>query len=578
RPVFFPANQGREPLFIYLVALSVSWLGRSPLAIRLVAALLGILTIPATYGMVREWLGQREAQLAAVSTAITFWHLNLSRVGFRAVCLPLFTALCLWCFLHGQRQKQGLVSALGGLLLGLAFYTYLAARFLPIVFFVWVAYWLGRRQPVYWRGLLLFCATALLVAAPFLLYIQQHPDVLFGRSAQVSIFSATVNQGDLIGTFARQIVRTLAMFNWRGDFIPRHNLPYRPVFDPAIGLLFLAGVVISVRRAGRQQEYGLLLLYVPIMLIPTILAEGAPHFLRAVGVLPVLFAFPAVALVALWEELGRRRSSRVAALAMVLVIALSLSVTVNDYFRRHVRSEATYFNFETGAVELAADINDFLGTGWPEGAEQSATFAAASQRSVYLEGRLWSDWASLRYLVPETGSLVLLEEDIPPPKTPSEAQLVVWPYTEHSQYLPLLPKERLITVREGPQERGDLEQTSRLLCLIYSAALPQDVPGNLRAHFEQGIELLGYELETNASGARLRLFWYTGAELDADYTVFVHWKRGEAMVAQSDSYPAQGHYPTHLWRVGDTVADEHLLQATTSPETGDTILVGLYQT
>ncbi|MBC8492791.1 MAG: hypothetical protein H8D43_03315, partial [Chloroflexi bacterium] len=47
RPIFFEANNGREPLFVYLVALSVAVLGRSPGAIRIVAALLGTLTIPA---------------------------------------------------------------------------------------------------------------------------------------------------------------------------------------------------------------------------------------------------------------------------------------------------------------------------------------------------------------------------------------------------------------------------------------------------------------------------------------------------------------------------------------------------
>jgi len=116
-----------------------------------------------------------------------------------------------------------------------------------------------------------------------------------------------------------------------------------------------------------------------------------------------------------------------------------------------------------------------------------------------------------------------------------------------------------------------------LLCLTYSATLPQDVPDNVQARFEQGIELLGYQLEKDGPSARLRLFWRAGAALDTDYTVFVHWKRGEQMVAQSDSYPAQGHYPTHLWRPDDIVADEHLLKAATFPEAGDVIFVGLYQ-
>ncbi len=45
-PIFFTANNGREPLFIYLQALSVALFGRSPGALRLVSAIVGTLTIP----------------------------------------------------------------------------------------------------------------------------------------------------------------------------------------------------------------------------------------------------------------------------------------------------------------------------------------------------------------------------------------------------------------------------------------------------------------------------------------------------------------------------------------------------
>lgn len=33
--LYFPANNGREPMFVYLVALSLDLLGRSPFAVRL---------------------------------------------------------------------------------------------------------------------------------------------------------------------------------------------------------------------------------------------------------------------------------------------------------------------------------------------------------------------------------------------------------------------------------------------------------------------------------------------------------------------------------------------------------------
>lgn len=579
RPIFFEANNGREPLFIYLAAWSVSCLGRSPLAIRWVAALLGTLTVPATYGMARELLGRREALWTALVTAITFWHLNLSRVGFRAVSLPLLTALCLWFLARGLHRNRLLDFGLGGVWLGLSFYSYLAARFLPIAFALWILYWLWRRQPINWRGLALFFAVALIIASPLLVYAVQHLDSFLERSMQVSIFNPDINQGDFVGTLLRHVGKTLGMFNWRGDFIPRHNLPDRPVFDFAMGLCFLLGLATALRRAFERQEYALLLIYWMVMLIPTILAEDAPHFLRAVGILPVLFVFPAIGLKTLWEALRARTAKQIASLAVVLLLGWSLYATVNDYFFHHVRSEAAYYNFETGAVELAAQVNRFVGTGWHFGSGlRVLEEMPVPHRRVYLDERLWRDWTSLRYLVPDTPNLMLLGESASPPAPQSEDEvwLIVWPYAEDNQYLTLLPMGRLISVREGPLERGDLEEQARLLSVIYEAVPAGQVPSNLQVPFERGIELLGYEWDNELNGTRLRLFWHAGAALDADYSVFVHWRRGDQVVAQSDSYPAQGYYPTHLWRPGDIVADDHLLTPSLVPGEGDLISVGLY--
>ena len=574
-PIFFEANNGREPWFIYLVALSVSFLGRSPLAIRLVAALLGILTVPATYWMVRELLGRREALLAALVTATTFWHLNLSRVGFRAVSLPLFTALWLGFLARGlRRQRRGDWVLTGGFL-GLSFYTYLAARFAPLILLGLVVYWLARRQPIPWRGLLLLGICACLVASPLLIYALRHLDTFLGRSAQVSILNPDINGGNLAGTLLRQVVRTLGMFNWHGDFIPRHNLPYRPVFDAAMGLLFLLGLAISLSRALRQQEYALLLVSWAVMLVPTILAEGAPHFLRAVGVLPVLFVFPAVGCAAVWHAVSSRSSRGVAAAVLAVLFAFSLYTTMNDYFVRHVRSEAVYYNFEAGAVELAAEINGFLGTGWRPGTEHSNT--PSQDRSLYLDERLWRDWTSLRYLVPEADSLMLLGTATPPPTSADEVRVVVWPYADYQSALALLPPNHVISVWAGPSERGDLEKEARLLCLTYQAGPAASVPSNVQVHFQRGIELVGYEWGWYPhTGSLLRLFWRAGTELDQDYSVFVHLVQNGQQVDQSDSYPAQGYYATHLWRPGDVVADEHLLTALVPPRKGYSLLVGLY--
>jgi 4-amino-4-deoxy-L-arabinose transferase-like glycosyltransferase len=577
RPIFFEANNGREPLFIYLVSIAVALLGRNPLAIRIVSALLGTLTVPAAYAMARELKGRRVALLSAVVTALTFWHLNLSRLGFRAVSLPLFIALALWWFARGLHRREWHNFALAGLFLGLAQYTYVAARFVIIAFAVLSVYLFKRRRAGFREVGILF-AVALLVALPLLVYFGRHLDAFLARSAQVSVFNPDINGGDLLGTLARHAVKTLGMFNWRGDFIPRHNLPYRPVFDSLMGVIFLLGVVVAVRRARQEAEAGLVLLYSLVMLVPTVLAEDAPHFLRSVGILPVIMVFPAIGLASLYESLRGNTSKVAAALAVVVTLGWSGSCTVRDYFLRHVSTDAVYYNFETGAVDLAADINAFIGTGWQRGAPWLlAESVPSAQRAVHLDERLWRDWPSLRYLVPETPGLRLLAGDRPRAAIAEEVQVVVWPYDGYARYLPMLPREHVISVSEGPLERGDLELQPRRLCLTYTALPASNLPSNLQASFEHGIELIGYELQAANQATQLRLYWRAGQAIDADYSVFVHWNRGGQPLTQSDSFPAQGYYPTHLWRPGDIVVDAHVLAAAPSSGKGDALSVGLYQ-
>lgn len=579
RPIFFEANNGREPLFIYLVSMAVACLGRSPLAIRIVAALLGILTVPAAYGLSRQLLGRREALLTAAITTLTFWHLNLSRIGLRAVGLPLLVALSLWWFSRGVAaadHERSALLILAGAFLGLSLYTYIAARFVLIAFAFMSLYLLARGR-IRWRQVAVFFAAAFVVSLPLLLYFARHLDVFLLRSSQVSVFNPAINHGDLGGTLWRHLLKTLGMFNWRGDFIPRHNLPLRPVFDPVMGLFFLLGLVVSVRRARHKMEYALLLIYTLFMLVPTVIAEDAPHFLRSVGILPVILVFPAIGLAAAVDALRTRAPAGVTAAAVILVVAWSGYATARDYFGRHMPSEAVYYNFETGAAELAADINAFLGTGWQSGAAWHVPQTDPNpRRAVYLDARLWRDYASLRYLVPATGGLHVLGDETPMPSDASEVKIIVWPYVEYSHHLALLPLEHVISVGPGPLARGDLEKEARLLSLSYTASPAGGVPFNLGASFEGAIELLGYELEPDHDQTRLTLYWRAGATLDADYTIFVHWLRGGQPIAQSDSYPAEGYYPTHLWRAGDTVVDEHLLAATSSAGSGDSISVGLY--
>ena len=96
----------------------------------------------------------------------------------------------------------------------------------------------------------------------------------------------------------------------------------------------------------------------------------------------------------------------------------------------------------------------------------------------------------------------------------------------------------------------------------------------------EAVDLIGYKWmppSTEETAYQLRLFWRAREALSEDYVVFVHWLTEDGtFIAQNDSPPRNGMYPTSAWAAGEIVADDHTL-APTAPLSGPMRLeVGLY--
>jgi predicted membrane-bound mannosyltransferase len=116
--IFFPANNGREPLFLYLVAVGVRICGNTAVAVRLPAAMVGTLAIAATYalgrGLFRDW----RALMAAGLVAVTFWTVTLSRISYRANTLLVLFPLWLLSFWRCRDRDRLAPYLLAGFMLG----------------------------------------------------------------------------------------------------------------------------------------------------------------------------------------------------------------------------------------------------------------------------------------------------------------------------------------------------------------------------------------------------------------------------------------------------------------------------
>ncbi len=576
-PLYFPANNGREPLYIYLVAASVGVLGRTPLAVRLPAAVLGTLTIPATFALGSALFTRRVGLLAAAACAATFWPVALSRIGLRAGGLPLFMAFSLACAAYGWRampaQRRHLsLLALGGALYGVTFYTYLAARFTPLTLSAFLIFWYSAKRKTFpnIRELGAFVVPAALVLLPLGLAALREPAILFGRAGQVSILNPAVNHGSLVGTLFHNLWAAVGMFFWRGDGIARHNLPGRPVFDLPLALAFLGGAVAAGRAvlARRHLPSALLLAWVGVMLAPTVLAEDAPHFLRAVGVLPAIFLIAAGGLEAVWRA-GTAGRYRLASQALVIaVLSGSWLWTARDYFGPYAHSPTTAFLFQSAARDLAQLAR--RGLDGDQGAGE-----------VYVDRRFWDDFASIRFLLPEQPRLHWFAEGqaLAPTTAAGRTTVIVWPYEPFQAALAALPAGRLIRPESGPLYRGDLEPAPYSL---YSAYTAEVLPANLNgqqpaARFEGGFTLLSFAAQPAAGAARVELIWQAASAPPTEFQVFAQAYAGGDLVAQADGPLGTALYPDLWWRPGDAVLETRDFPLPAGSEWSSvTVRIGLY--
>ena len=628
--LYFAANNGREGMFMYLLAPAIALFGRTPEALRLVSALVGTAIIIAIYFAGRNLFSQRIGVLSAAILAVTFWHLAISRVAFRAILLPFWLCVAVALFAamlrepnkdrHGGRSLRGWVA---GVAFGLTFYTYTSGQFIAVLFggFILIAAILPGLRSVLrlpratWLG---FAAGAALALAPLILWLLRHPDLYFARADQVSILSPVINKGDFLGTLLGNVWKALGMFAYQGDRIWRHNLSLRPVFTQWLVMAFFVGVAVciwkSMKYEGRRMksEVGshpstpnlqpstlnlqpvtlnpqpstfiphpssfFLLLWLAVFLIPTILAEDTPHFLRAIGALPAACLLAAVGLEAILGWFSRRgllnfytgplrRLISPPALVAGVVLVVTGITTANDYFDDYVNRDLTRYWLEDHNVQLANAVNTFAGAHGPA--------------SVWIEDRLAANNPALRFLSPavEAGLVSVVAAGAPTPPAPADVLLLVDPNHDWTALRNALPPGSALAVQAGPLAQGDLDPAPRRAFVAVHAS--QAATGDDLATFEQGIGLRAAAVSMPAGALgnvyTVTLRWHTRQPIPDDLAVFVHWVRDGELVAQHDGSPAGGYLPMPTWRVGDEIVDEHAVTVPAGYQTGDQVRVGIYR-
>ncbi len=473
--VYYPENNGREGLFINIQAIFLKIFGvNEPWVLRLPSAIFGILTVLGIYFLTKElfkdkilfypkprspaergeddpptgghWSpacpagrersGLREneilALLAALLLSTSFWHINFSRIGFRAIMAPLLLVWSLYFLLLAFRKLRSgspfLLTTcyflLSGIIFGLGFYTYIAYRVMPllilaILFYYWrkskkegpeaeprsTTSWLRGRQARYgasWQkkfliSTFLFLISIFIIALPIGIYYLQNPADFFGRTTEISVFSSQTPLKDL----GVNILKTAAMFNFIGDWNWRHNYAGRPELFWPVGIIFLIGIVIGIKKIRgstkheapnpkqisnsndqnpkqfrvlnlknlnlfRNYDLGFIILFLWLFLatLPVVVSnEGLPHALRAILMLPPAIILAAVGGVWFYEAIltKLRNITKIQKVFLFSIFYFLFSIFIfeayHTYFVLWAKNPNTYGAFGADYAELGRKLN-----------------------------------------------------------------------------------------------------------------------------------------------------------------------------------------------------------------------------
>ncbi|KAA3660909.1 MAG: phospholipid carrier-dependent glycosyltransferase, partial [Chloroflexi bacterium] len=559
--IYFTRAYGHEAGFHYIQTAFVALLGDNVLALRLPAAFAGLLGVAVSFTLVRKLFGRDVALISTALLATLFWPVFYSRLGLRAILLPVFSGLSAYFFVcggnliqrdkgtKGQRREEKAGNyfqfILAGLFAGLSIHTYMAARAVPIFYGLFVIYlvvWQRDLLREKWRGVVWFTAVFAITASPLVIYLFTNPGAEF-RIEEVSAPLTALLAGD-VGPVLENGVKIIGMFGWAGDPLWRQNVAGMPVFEPVVAVLFYVGVVVALWR-WKDGRFAFILLWLATSTIPSLVTIDAPSTIRIINALPVLTVFPAL-LIHILSKLSTD-NPQLSTDVSKIVLGLALTVgavyanrTVQKLFVEWPTGGDVPFVWQAAFSEAAVALNTSPTTesvaigGWSPDTMDPKSFDII----------LHQDAAQTSHFNPEDGTLIL------PAVASGEQVIVIRPFI-----LELHPYWEQQLVDWGADIAVGQHMTQ------YGLNTMPDIQPEFPADVLIGNQLrfLGYDFAC-VSSCQLISYWQVEAEPTHATRLFVHLLDEEGTI-QAENYRLDNLDPQSLWfphwQRGDLILQIH---------------------
>ena len=358
---------------------------------RLVFALMGIATVPLTYGAFSLMFNRRVGLLSAVILSVLYWHVHLSRAAFTPVSWPLmqmgtlfFIALGLkigrWPFGSAEpadrRQFYRALAcfAVAGFFFGGGPYGYMGFPAFMVVLAFYLAYVFARDYLGRWREFVSYMAVfgvvALLIALPLINFATKPDSPFFDRYRIYTVtkteeYKQTDSLWERVEFFTGRGRDYFSGFGGLQPFWERQPafdgvdaLGIKPILDGISPFLMIGGLIIAFRY-WRKPQYVL-----PILML--IVAPNAAlwstdgMYRRTIGLAPFMALLAALPLALLWQAADRwqtwaRYTGYYAVAGLVAMVAF---LNLNTYFTTYDDDSGAEWVFVHEFTEAAEYLND----------------------------------------------------------------------------------------------------------------------------------------------------------------------------------------------------------------------------
>ncbi|HUQ85034.1 MAG TPA: glycosyltransferase family 39 protein [Candidatus Limnocylindrales bacterium] len=358
-PVVLRSFDDYKPaLYAYLAIPSVKIFGLNAFATRLPSAIFGILTVLATYFLVKELFKRRDlALLSSFMLAISPWHIQFSRIAFETNVGLAFNIFVALFFIKGLKRPWLL--SLSTVCAALSIYVYQSEKvFTPLLMLVLSVIYFKDLLKASRTHLIAALAIGIIAIIPMVVYVTTNSGALLRAQATLAFSDKTTFLKENITRleYDRETGNSLGKIfdNRRILYIKTGISGYISHFDlnwlfltgdinrhhaPGMGLLYiwelpviLFGIysLLFYRKREIYEKKSVILIFAWFLIapIPAAFTSGVPHAVRTINFLPTYQIFSAFGLLSLITYLKKYKliigSIKVRDLMYVAIIAIMM--------------------------------------------------------------------------------------------------------------------------------------------------------------------------------------------------------------------------------------------------------------